>query len=119
MVSAIHQHESSALKKKKITLAVLSLHCCIWAFSSCSEWGLLFIAVLRFLIAVASLVAAQGLQSTNSVATQPVRCSWTKDQTHVPCTGRQILNHWTIREVPIKPVSDTWFYQNTRFKICR
>ena len=21
-------------------------------------------------------------------------------QTHVPCTGRQTLNHWTIREVP-------------------
>ena len=22
------------------------------------------------------------------------------DQTHVPCIGRQILNHWTTREVP-------------------
>ena len=25
--------------------------------------------------------------------------SWTRNQTHVPCIGRQILNHWTIREV--------------------
>ena len=25
--------------------------------------------------------------------------SWTRDGTHVPCTGRQILNHWTTREV--------------------
>ena len=33
-------------------LIVLSLHCCGWAFSSCSEHGLLF-----FLIVVASLVA--------------------------------------------------------------
>ena len=24
----------------------------------------------------------------------------TKDQTHVPCIGRWILNHWTIREIP-------------------
>ena len=24
----------------------------------------------------------------------------TRDQTHVPCIGRQILNHWSTREVP-------------------
>ena len=42
-------------------LAVLGLRCCVWAFSSCGEWGLLFVAVRRLLIAVASLVAEQGL----------------------------------------------------------
>ena len=26
--------------------------------------------------------------------------SWTRGSTHVPCTGRQILHHWTTREVP-------------------
>ena len=26
-------------------LAALGLCCCAWAFSSCSEWGLLFVAV--------------------------------------------------------------------------
>ena len=26
--------------------------------------------------------------------------SWTRDRTHVPCTGRQILNHWTTRKNP-------------------
>ena len=26
--------------------------------------------------------------------------SWARYQTHVPCTGRQIPNHWAIREVP-------------------
>ena len=26
--------------------------------------------------------------------------SLTRDLTHVPCTGRQTLNHWTIREIP-------------------
>ena len=42
-------------------LAVLGLHCCTWAFSSCSEPGLYFIAVLGLLIAVASLVAEHWL----------------------------------------------------------
>ena len=23
-----------------------------------------------------------------------------RDQTHIPCTGRQILNHWTSKQVP-------------------
>ena len=38
-------------------LAVLGLRCCAWAFSSCGERGLLFIAVRGLLTAVASLVA--------------------------------------------------------------
>ena len=42
-------------------LAVLGLHCCTRAFSSCGERGLLFIAVRRLLIVVASLVAEHGL----------------------------------------------------------
>ena len=33
-------------------LAALGLHCCAWAFSSCGEQGLLFVAVHRLLIAV-------------------------------------------------------------------
>ena len=42
-------------------LAALGLHCCTWAFSSCSEWGLLFVAVHGLLIEVASLVAEHGV----------------------------------------------------------
>ena len=41
--------------------AVLGLHCCTWAFSSCSELGLLFVAVRRLLTAVASPVVEHGL----------------------------------------------------------
>ena len=41
-------------------LAALGLRCCAWAFSSCSEQGLLFVAVRRLLIAVAFLVAEHG-----------------------------------------------------------
>ena len=42
-------------------LAVLGLCCCVWAFSSCGEGGLLFITVCSLLIAVASLVVEHGL----------------------------------------------------------
>ena len=44
-----------------LLLAVLGLRCCAQAFSSCGEWGLLFVAVRGLLIAVASLVAEHGL----------------------------------------------------------
>ena len=42
-------------------LAALGLRCCARAFSSCGEQGLLFVAVCRLLIVVASLVADHGL----------------------------------------------------------
>ena len=42
-------------------MAVLGLWCRARAFSSCSERELLFVAVHRLLIAVASLIAERGL----------------------------------------------------------
>ena len=42
--------------KKIFFLAALGLHCGVWAFSSCGEQGLLFVAVRRLLTVVASLV---------------------------------------------------------------
>ena len=42
-------------------MAALGLRCLVQAFSSCSEWGLLFVAVCRLLIVVASLVVEHGL----------------------------------------------------------
>ena len=44
-----------------IFLAVLDLCCCMWAFSSCGERGLLFIVVHGLLIAVASRCGAWAL----------------------------------------------------------
>ena len=41
--------------------AVLGLHCCAQAFSSCSKRGLLFVVVRGLLIVVASLVREHGL----------------------------------------------------------
>ena len=42
-------------------LATLGVCCCVWAFSSCGERGLLYVAVRGHLIAVASLVVEHGL----------------------------------------------------------
>ena len=42
-------------------MAALGLRCCMWAVSSCSERGLLFVAVHSLLTAVASLVAEHGV----------------------------------------------------------
>ena len=42
-------------------LAVLGLRCCVRAFSSCGEQGLVFVAVRGLLIAVTSLVSEHGL----------------------------------------------------------
>ena len=44
-----------------LILAVLGLRCCVQAFSSCGERGLLFLVVCGLLIAVASLTAEHGL----------------------------------------------------------
>ena len=54
-----------------------------------------------------SVVAAHGLRSWGTqapvvmahglVALWHVESSWTRDRTHVPCVGRQILIHYTSR----------------------
>ena len=52
-------------------LAALGLCCCAQAFSSCGEWGLLFVAVCRLLIAVAFLcfgARAPGVRASVVVA---------------------------------------------------
>ena len=33
------------------------------------------------------------------VAPRHVESSWNRNRTHIPCTGRQSLNHWPTREV--------------------
>ena len=49
------------LKLIYLFLAALGLHCCMQAFSSCGEQGLLFVVVGGLLIAVVSLVVEHGL----------------------------------------------------------
>ena len=88
-----------------LSLAALGLSCCVQAVSSCREQGLLFVAVCRLLIAVASLagsrhvgfssfsVWAQQLWHSGLVMPWHVKSSQNRDQTCGPCFGRQILNH--------------------------
>ena len=38
--------------------------------------------------------------------------SLTRDQTCVPCIGRQIFNHWTTREVPLLVFIDTFYWMD-------
>ena len=42
-------------------MAVLGLHFCVQAFSSCGEWGDSLVAMRWLLLAVASLVAERGV----------------------------------------------------------
>ena len=52
----------------------------MWAFSSCGEQGLLFVAVCGLLTVVASLVAEHGLYSAGSVVVvHGLSCSVTCD----------------------------------------
>ena len=71
-----------------LLLAVLSLHCCLWAFSNCDKWGLLFIVGCRLLISVASLLMEHGLQGSVAVAHRlscPEECGIFPDQGSNPC----------------------------------
>ena len=55
-------YQASFLFRTFFFLAVLGLCCCVRAFSSCSEWGLLFIVVRGLLTVLASLIAEHRLQ---------------------------------------------------------
>ena len=71
-------------------LAALGLCCYAWAFSSCGERGLLFVAVRGLLIVVASLVAEHGLRSAGSVVVAhglscSAACGIFPDQGSNPC----------------------------------
>ena len=94
---------------------MLGLLCCSRAFSSYCERGLLFFAVHRLLISMASPVeehrlqvhGLQQLQQAGSVVVAfKLSCSaeqgisQIRGQTYVPCIGRWILIHCTTKGVP-------------------
>ena len=75
-------------KKFYLFLAVLGLCCCAQAFSSCGKRGLLFVAVLRLLIAVASRCRAWalGVQASVVVACGLSSCgSWALERRLSSC----------------------------------
>ena len=88
-------------------MVVLGLRCYTQPFSSCGAQAAHCV--------VTSLVehGRQQLWHMGWATSRHVGSSRTRDRTHVPCTGRQILNHWATREVPapsfnIKPWAQTF-----------
>ena len=81
--------------------------CVCFGCAEPSRWrrALSLVAVHGFLTVVASAAVEHRLElGLSSCVTGPaapghVESSHTRYQTHVPCSGRQILNHWTTREV--------------------
>ena len=73
-------------------LAVSDLRCCVWAFSSCGERGLLFVVVHGLLIEVASLCCgaqALGVQASVVVARGLSICgSWALECRLSSCGAR-------------------------------
>ena len=106
-------------------LAALGLSCCMQAFSSWGEWGLLSSCARASHCYDSSCCRAQGLGAWASVVVAPwlssrfsqaleyrlISCGlWAQllhgmwiflDQGPISCpyTGRRILNHWTTRKV--------------------
>ena len=90
-------------------MAVLGLHFFARAFSSCSKWGPLFIAVRGPLIIVASLVAEHRLQthrlSSGSWA-QLLRSMWDLPKPELEPVSPALAGRFSITVPPGKPPQD-------------
>ena len=112
------------------------LCCCVQAFSSCREHGLLSSCGVQasygdfsrcwaqalvctglsscgqqaqLLWLLGSRARAQELWRTGLVAPRHVGFSRIRDRTHASCTGRLILNHWATGEAPLLALSTRHF----------
>ena len=86
----------SALKER--------LCCCTWALSGCRllcSWGTWASHCCGFFCCRAPALDAQASVIVGLAALGRVGSSPTRDRTGVPRTGRQILNYWTTRKVPV------------------
>ena len=98
-------------KKIYIFLAVLGLHCCAQAFSSCSKQGLLFVVVRGLLIAVACLCCgarALGTQASVFMARGLSSCGSRALQRRLSSCGAQAqLLHgmWDLPGPGLEPMS--------------
>ena len=97
-------------------LAVLGLCCCKKTFSSCDDWASHF-SDFSCCRAWALGHKLQHLQHLGLVAPQHVESSLARDWTHISCTGRQILNHCTIRETLQIIFDYFYFHRNLLFKV--
>ena len=86
-----------------IFLAVLGLRCCVQAILELRRAGATLCCGARASYCggfSCCRARAQQLWRTGLVAPRHVGSSRTRAQTHVPCIGRWILNHYATREVP-------------------
>ena len=84
-------------------LAVLGLHCCMWAFSSCGGWGILFVAMHGLLIRWLLL-----LRSTGSRLVGFSSCgSWALERRLSSCGTRAYLfrSMWDLPRPGLEPMS--------------
>ena len=89
-------------------LAALGLHCCTWAFSSCGECGLLFVAVCVLLIAVASLVAKHRPQISVVVVCRLSSCGSRALERRLSSCGTRaqlLCGIWDLPGPGLEPVS--------------
>ena len=88
-------------------LAVLGLHFCVRAFSSCGEWGPLFITVRGPLTIAASLVAEHRLQtprlSSCGSRAQPLRGMWDPPRPGLETVSPALAGRLSTTAPPGKP----------------
>ena len=87
-MAALGLYAAHKLSLVAVSGAYFSLRCAGFSL----EW-LLFSQILG-----SRACRLQQLWCMGLVALWHVGSSWTRDRTHVPCIGGQILNPWTIRE---------------------
>ena len=98
----------------------------LWFFAGFSlQWCLSLRTVCQYLWCV-GLVALRHVGSWNSSNMESelaLPCanlrSLARDQTHVPCIGRQIRNHWTPREVPTTSFQPIALHEFTQVECSR
>ena len=101
-------HESMSLNTSSLLIVFFFFNVFYSLFFGCTGssllHGLFLVAMCCLLIKAASLAAKHKLQAHDSVvmayglrvALRHLGSSWTRDQTHIPCIARQILNHQTL-----------------------
>ena len=94
-------------------MAVLGLHFCARAFSSCSKWGPLLIAARGPLTIAASLVAEHRLQtrrlSSCGTRAQPLRGMWDLPRPGLEPVSPALAGRFSTTAPPRKPVDRTLF----------
>ena len=80
---------------------MLGLCCCPWPFSIVVNGRCSWLWCTGFSLQWLLVFSLQAQQSwrTGLVPLRHVESPQSRDRTHVPCIGRQILDHWTTREV--------------------